>query len=243
MVDAGRDADVQLDEIGRQLEDVPEACEPGTGIIDGDPDAQLTQPLKRNTELVVVLDRLVLGEFDDDAPGVGGGQDLDELGRSGGRLGRVHAEIAITQPREICKREPEKCEVERDGQAELGSLAEPSLGRPIRDVEPRERLGAHRCAGLEIEDRLIDHLDARTLDDPVDPRGTFVTIGGGALVSPELSAELLDDARDQPHRHAAFASGRPEDRADDLARVRAFHEIPDGSRAEHLEHRAPVLVR
>ena len=68
-VDAADDADVELDDVGRELEDVPQAREARTRVIHRDPDAGSAKHVQRSAEARVVARRCMFRELDHDALG------------------------------------------------------------------------------------------------------------------------------------------------------------------------------
>ena len=84
--------DVDLDDVGCELEDVPQAREPGAGVVDRDPGAHRTQPRQGPVELVVVVDLLVLGDLHDDATRHRREERLD-LGGRGGAVRAVDRQV------------------------------------------------------------------------------------------------------------------------------------------------------
>jgi len=88
-LDLVREPEVELDEVGRELEDVLEAGEAGAGavVVDGEPRAAGAQPLHVLGDRVVVGDRGVLGDLEDDPSERDRLERRDQRGR-GERLGR-----------------------------------------------------------------------------------------------------------------------------------------------------------
>ena len=70
-VDAAGEVAVELDDLGRQLEDVGERGEAGAGVVDRQARAGAAQAAERGAQALVVLDGEVLGQLDDEALGVG----------------------------------------------------------------------------------------------------------------------------------------------------------------------------
>ena len=79
-VDVAHDGDIELDDVRRQLEDVPEAREPRAGVIHRDACTGPAQRLERVAEPRIVARRSVLGELDDHALEGPPPQRIDELG-------------------------------------------------------------------------------------------------------------------------------------------------------------------
>ena len=79
-VDVAHDVDIELDDVRRQLEDVPEAREPRAGVIHRDACAGRLQRLERLAEPRIVARRSVLGELDDHALRRAAPQRVEELG-------------------------------------------------------------------------------------------------------------------------------------------------------------------
>ena len=64
-LDSVRETEVELENVRRESQDVTEGCEPGADVVNRDECSHAPQLRQRLDELVVVLDRLVFGQLDD----------------------------------------------------------------------------------------------------------------------------------------------------------------------------------
>ena len=205
---------------------MPERGEPGADVVDGDAHALLAQPLERQAQLAVVLDRLVLGELDDERPVVvmaARDQVLEVAGAEQGG-GDVERQVqALGQALLAAQSELDDRELQLDPHAQRVGVEEGLLGRhPVAVLvgEPGQRLGADDAPAVEVDDRLQRDVEAVAFDQAGDaallvlaPAAVEVDdllLAAGALaLHLEALAELVlevaqavrdrDEADDQAH--------------------------------------------
>ncbi len=71
VVDAPREPDVELDDVGAEIEDVAEARKSGAGVVDGESHPVGSQLAGSLSEPLVVVDALMLGQLEHNALGRG----------------------------------------------------------------------------------------------------------------------------------------------------------------------------
>ena len=73
-LDALRETGIEFDQIRLQHQNVSQAGKAGTGVVHSNPGAPRSQPVQGATGDLVIRYRFVLGDFDDDAAQIGGGE-------------------------------------------------------------------------------------------------------------------------------------------------------------------------
>lgn len=69
LVNTSDDVSIQLNQVRPELKDMTHGSEPGTGIINGDPQAHAPQGLQRRGERSIIVHRLTFGNLQHDASG------------------------------------------------------------------------------------------------------------------------------------------------------------------------------
>lgn len=166
-IDRPDQADVELHEIWLKLEDVTEAREPGAGVVDRGPDGR-PESIDRSTERVVVGDRHVLGDFQDDR--------CRRLTQQVGQPVAVEHQVG----RHVQAEEHAGRQLARGGERRRegrGFELEPKPdGRGIREVTIRPRAVGEASQGLvadgrirgQIHDRLEDGMKGTLRDRALD---------------------------------------------------------------------------
>ena len=132
-LDLADERDVQFDHVRPEVQHVTQARESRTRVVDGQPDASFPQRIERSPEDVVVGDRSVLGDLQDDPFGRHVLEQFTQIGRAT-RLGRdvdAHHDRSVepVQPAEG----PTQCgDLQLDPQPDLGRLREPDIRRSER---------------------------------------------------------------------------------------------------------------
>jgi hypothetical protein len=160
VVDAQDERAVELDDVGLQQQDVPQAREAGAGVVDGGAGAERAQGLELGTGGGVVAHRLLLGDLDDQALEVAPPQ----LGQHGGVGERDGGEVdgeerVVRQRRLVRQRTPDGHQLELGAAAVAARCQEPAVGGH-RPAEPGERLDAEHLAGRRVDHRLQRDADA-----------------------------------------------------------------------------------
>ena len=169
-VDAADDADVELDELGGELEDVDEARVAGTGVVDGEACPGGAQAGERAAQAGIVVDLDVLGQLDHHATG------LDRLEDGGDLL--VGERLAV----EVDGEEGTGGNVGHGGEGAAGSLelqldplmGGPGLGEPdVRGAmglhrEPGEGFGAGELEAAQVDDGLEQDVEAAAAEDAME---------------------------------------------------------------------------
>ena len=142
---------------------------PGAGIVDRDPYPERAERRQPPRELIVVVDRLVLGDLDDHPLG-DRLQDGRQVRGAGGAVRAVDREIgARWELGEAERRLPDRRELELDPEVERASFGEPFVGPAHRErPEPREGLDPDHIVVLEVDDRLERHGHPLARDEPQD---------------------------------------------------------------------------
>jgi len=132
--DPAGEAEVQLDDLGRQTKDVAQAGEPRSDVVDGDSGAEGAELTESFDERGVVLDGLVLGELDDQPLGKRCSE-LEELRRHGDDRRDVDRERGLRRdPVDVAERFRDRGELEHLRHPDLARRREPVAGRPGRRV-------------------------------------------------------------------------------------------------------------
>jgi hypothetical protein len=182
---------VELDHVGLEAHDALEAGVAGAGVVNRHTGAALAQRREQRGEIGVVLDKLMLGDLDDDVVERAVERGLD-LGRGQRRRADVEGQVGTRRPARAVEREAQRAGLERRPQARAPGLGEPGVGGAAhRRAEAGERLVAGDAAGRERGDRLEDHLEPLGLveergdlgpaavGDPAWIRGGRGAVGGG----------------------------------------------------------------
>jgi hypothetical protein len=166
-----READVQLHDVGPQQEDVPEVGEAGAHVVDRDARPARPERSERLEQRVVVGDLGVLGELDDDSLRHAF-QQFGEPLRESRRRRDVDGEVgALGEVVEPSQGGFHGRQLELRTQPDVVRLGEPRRGTaPRLGAEAGECLEGDDRSLLEVEDRLEDHVDFVTLQDPANAR-------------------------------------------------------------------------
>jgi len=148
LVDPVREADVELDDLGRQAKRVLQAGESGPRVVDGDPPAPAPQAVQGRDEGVVVLHLLVLGDLHDERVPRRGVDGVDQFGRHRGPMRHVQREVGIVgDAHEVGEGQADRHELEVQLQRDLPGLGEPVIRRAVRGQgEPSQGLVADHGA-------------------------------------------------------------------------------------------------
>lgn len=196
------DRAVQLDDIRADLEDVPQACVPGAGVVDRQAN-RAAKVTERATKLGIVRDRAVLRDLehdvrrrvDEDAP------QLRSFEHERGR--NVQGEAS--KPAESCSlldRLLGGRRFERDPHANRLCLGELEIRRDAA-VKPRQGFVAQHASRSQAHDRLEDRVERLAGDDRRDVSLELVLHPLGPKVAADESARDLgkfDDRRQQLER-------------------------------------------
>jgi hypothetical protein len=170
VLDAAGDLLVELDDLGIESKDVPQAGEAGPDIVDSDPDASVAGGRKGVAEFGVVVDPGVLRDLEHELFGRGV-RDRSAEARGQHRLGRdVHRHVHVAGKR--CGRSDRVSDggqLEIDAQADAVRCVEPGVGRMLGlQKKAGERFDADDAAVLQVNDRLEDQGRLPGIDGELD---------------------------------------------------------------------------
>ncbi len=199
------DAAVELDDVRLGDDDVAQRGEPGPDVVDGQAHAALAQRLDGLPQGRVVLDRVVLGQLEQD-PGQGQrGEEVQQVGAQQRGRRHVHRHVAgdaVHEPGRALQR----LQLQRVAAADAVGLGEDDVGSLLPVLrEAAERLGADPAPGDDVDDGLEHDAGAAGGLEGTEPGLDGVAAG--------LLAHLgLDDHRRGPGQdvhQALVAVGEP----------------------------------
>ncbi len=208
----------------------------GARVGDRQADAKAPKGGKGCVESFVVVDGRALGDLERDPLGRHVPEEFAQFPGATGARGHVDVQhdrgIEVAQTGEGAT---DRGDLQLDAEPDLGCLGEPEVGgAQWRDREAAEGFGRDGPPVGEVEDRLIDHLDAVAVEERLD--------AAARLATPERpGAEPRWEERGTS-RGRLGGRRAPTDRLDDLLRSVALHEEAAGSRPEHGEHVVWVVV-
>ena len=181
--DAVDQAAVELDDVRGGHHDVAQRREPGAHVVDRETHAARPQRREGGAQGVVVVDRVVLGELEQDPLQRQPVEQRRALRRQQRRGGHVHRHVAVDR-REVVRGALQREQLELVPEPDAVGLAEADVGRlaPVLR-EAAEGLGPDPVTGRQLDDRLQDDERAAGLHHRQQPLGDLV------------AARLLADAR------------------------------------------------
>jgi hypothetical protein len=162
-VDTSHEADVDLDNVRPQVDEMSEVGDSGTGVVGRDSHVG-AEGTHRDMQRPVIVDDLVLGDLQDDRPRLTG-KELRQNPAAAEEVGRdIEAQPSVgRKARAGSDRATEGRGLEFDAEADPYGVDE-RLCRRVVGGEPGERLEADRLARCEVDDRLEDRPERAGLD-------------------------------------------------------------------------------
>ncbi len=243
-VDTARQADVELDDLRVDQQDVAKTGEARSRVVDRHACAAFADALERLGEAVVLLHRLVLGDLDDHPRGIDGVEELEHAVGLRRPIRRVDRHISVCRDgRQVGERGAIARELQLGAHPDRVGLGEPLGDGPWSPAvaEPRERFHPDHPMSVELDDGLIHHRASFPLQHAVDAVDLGEPLARLDLLSLELLRQIPHEAGHHLRRDAQLPAGGAHDRAEDLGRSGPLHEVADGAALEHPHDRSPVV--
>ncbi len=232
---------VELDQLGVELQDVPQAREAGAGVVHGQARAERAHARDRHPEAPVVLHLCVLGHLEHHLVHLARRQQRQQLRPLRCHRRHVHSHEHARRNRvRALAGQADRRQLELGPEAHLVRLGEPDLRPAVRLArEARERLVAHDVARVERHDRLEDDVELAAVEHAPDP---------GALRDQRLVAAVRRvHLVHQLAEHGAV-DGAVEDGVARRRGAQSRHQLLGGGVAHHeaararSQHRNDLLV-
>jgi hypothetical protein len=238
-VQVARERHVELDDVRVEPQGVLEARVSGARVVDRQAQAGSPGGLQAGRQVVVVVDRRVLGHLEDDASVGPRWQHVTEPGGGGGRGRDVHRqELVIRQVVEDLDGRPDRGDLELDAQADLPCVREPDVRRAVGlEREPCQRLDTLSRATRQVEDGLVVDRQGAGAQRLLDACPLVLAGDPSALVGLDLVVELADDLTRRALGDGGGPVGRARDGLDDVRGAAALRDVRGGTGSHHPHDR------